>query len=67
MLANINIDINALIKELDKQSKSAKSWKTWAYAAFLVLGYKLAENRKLKEQVKSLTKDIEVLKTTKGE
>ena len=67
MLANINIDVNALLKELNVQTKSAKNWKSLACIGVFLLGVNLSENKKLKEKNKSLAKEIEVLKTAKGE
>lgn len=63
----VNIDVNALIAELNRQSKSKSNWKFVCYLLSAYIGYKCGENKRLKEKIKSLTNEIKEMKITKGE
>lgn len=63
----VNVDVNALLADLKEQAKATNSWKLMCYALCLYVGYKYAETKELKKKIKTLTDEIEVLKTVKGE
>lgn len=63
----VNINVNALIDELNRQSKSKSNWRLLCYLLSAYVGYKCGENKKLKEKIKALTNEIEEMKIAKGE
>lgn len=63
----VNVDVNALIADLRNQVKATNGWKFVCYALCAYVGYKYAENKKLKDSIKTLTDELEGLKATKGE
>ena len=61
------IDLNKLIMDLKRQSKSISNWKLVCYILAAYIGYKLAETKDLKTKLKTLTDELEGHKATKGE
>lgn len=67
MNTQINVDVNALLADLKEQTKATNGWKFVCYILVAYAAYQYAEGKDLKKKIKTLTDEIEVLKTAKGE
>lgn len=63
----VTVDVNELLTDIKKQNKSISNWKLVCYILVAYIGYKYAETKDLKNKIKTLTDELEGLKTTKGE
>lgn len=63
----VNVNVNELLADIKRQTKTISNWKLVCYILVAYIGYKYAESKDLKTKIKALTDELEGLKTTKGE
>lgn len=63
----VNVNVNELLTDIKKLTKTVGNWKLVCYILAAYVGYKYAESKDLKNKIKTLTDELEGLKATKGE